>query len=57
MTIGDLKKQLINNLELGGSSNEQNKRKKSRRTRKHAENPKQKYIHSSQRKKSHKEAN
>ena len=34
ITIGDLKKQLINNPEIGGSSNEHNQRKKSRRTRK-----------------------
>ena len=39
ITIGDLKKQLINNPEIGGSSNEQNQRKKSRRTRKRTKIP------------------
>lgn len=49
LTIGDLKKELLNNPEYGGSSNQQNKRKKSTRSRKRAENPKQRYVYASQR--------
>jgi 23S rRNA (cytosine1962-C5)-methyltransferase len=52
MTIGDLKKELINNPNYGGgASNEQNKQKKTRRSRKRVENPKQRYVYASQRSK------
>ena len=48
MTIGDLKKELLNNPEYGGS-NEQNKQKKTRRSRRRVDNPKQRYVYASQR--------
>jgi len=57
MTIGDLKKELLNNPEYGGSSNEHNKRKKNRRTRRRVDNPKQRYEYASQRERSQKEGN
>ena len=49
VTIGDLKKDLLKNPEFGGKSNQQNKRKKSRRSRQRVENPKQRYVYASQR--------
>ena len=49
LTIGDLKKELLKNPEYGGQSNQQNKRKKSRRSRQRVENPKQRYMYASQR--------
>ena len=55
LTIGDLKKELLKNPEYGGSSNQQNKRKKSSRSRQRVENPKQRYIYSSQRRTSQKD--
>lgn len=57
ITIGDLKKELLGNPEYGGLSNEQNKRKKNRRTRKRVDNPKQRYAYASHREKSQKEGN
>ncbi len=55
LTIGDLKKELLKNPEYGGSSNQQNKRKKTRRSRQRVENPKQKFVYASQRRTSQKD--
>jgi 23S rRNA (cytosine1962-C5)-methyltransferase len=54
-TIGDWKKELLNNPEYGGSSGGQNKRKNTRRTRRRVENPKQRYVYASERKKAQQE--
>mmetsp|Transcript_8979 Transcript_8979/g.21884 ORF Transcript_8979/g.21884 Transcript_8979/m.21884 type:complete len:906 (-) Transcript_8979:106-2823(-) len=48
MTLGDLQKEMLKNSQ-GSGSKEQNKRKRSRRTRQRVEDPKQRYVYASQR--------
>jgi len=54
MTIGDLQKELLKNPQYANSK-EQNKRKRTRRTRQRVDDPKQRYVYASQRNNAQKE--